>query len=187
MTTTQTKLLTYQEYLKEPETKLRFDIVDGKVIMSAAPSAYHQRTLRSAFRPLDRFVVERGLGEILFAPIDIVIQRDPLRTRQPDLLFISNESAGIIQDDRIHGGPDLVAEILSPSNNRREIEGKLADYASINVRECWLIAPEGQTIEVLQLEGGEWKRLSIRGIGENVETVVLQGLELNVTEIFQGA
>ena len=78
-------------------------------------------------------------------------------------------------------------EILSPSNSRADIESKLADYAGIGVRECWLVAPEGQTIEVLQLESGEWKRLSIRGVGENVETAVLQGLELPVLEIFQGA
>ena len=187
MTTTQTKL-TYEEYLKEPETKLRFDIVDGEVIMTAAPNPYHQRTLRRTFRPLDRFVNERGLGEILFAPLDIIIQRNPLRTRQPDLLFISNEKADIIiQDDRIHGGPDLVIEILSPSNSRAEIEGKLADYARISVRECWLLAPQGRTVETLQLDSGEWNRLAIRGIGENVETVVLQGLELAVTDIFQGA
>ena len=184
-TGTQTKL-TYEEYLNEPETMLRYDIVDGEVIMSAAPNPYHQRTSKRIFRPLDLYVTERGLGEILYAPLDIIMQRDPLRTRQPDLLFISNERVGIIQDDRIHGGPDLVVEILSPSNSRADIEGKLADYARIGVGECWLVAPQGRTVETLLQDGGEWKRISIRGVGENVETLVLQGLELPVSEIFQG-
>lgn len=187
-TTTTTTRLTYEEYLKEPVTMHRYDIVGGEMIMSAAPNPYHQRTLRRIFRPLDRFVTERGLGEILFAPLDVIIQRNPLRTRQPDLLFISSEKADIIiQDDRIHGGPDLVVEILSPSNSRADIESKLADCARIGVRECWLLASQGRTVETLQLENGEWKRLAIRGVGENVETEVLQGLELNVIEIFQGA
>ena len=185
--TTTTTRLTYEEYLKEPVTMSRYDIVDGEMIMSAAPNPYHQRTIRSTFRPLDRFVIERELGEILFAPLDVIIQRNPLRTRQPDLLFISNERANIIQEDRIHGGPDLVVEILSPSNSRADIEAKLADYARIEVRECWLAAPYGCTVETLLLEDGEWRRLAIRGVGENVETVVLQGLELPVSEIFAGA
>ena len=186
MTTTRTRL-TYQEYLKEPETMLRCEIVDGEVIMSAAPNPYHQRTSKRTLLPLERFVTGQGIGEVLYAPLDIIIQRDPLRTRQPDLLFISNERSDIIQDDRIHGGPDLVVEILSPGNSRADIESKLADYARTGVRECWLFAPQGQTVEVLQLDGGEWKRLSIRGVGEDVDTVVLRGLVLPVSEIFQGA
>ena len=55
-------------------------------------------------------------------------------------------------DDRIHGGPDLVIEILSPSNSRADIEGKLADYARIGVRQCCLISPEARSVEVPQLE-----------------------------------
>ena len=191
MTTTQTARLTYQDYLDSPETMLRYEIVDGELIMSAAPNLHHQRTSRRTFRPLDRFVTERGVGEILYAPVDVIVQQEPLRVRQPDLLFISNERATITQEDRIHGGPDLVVEILSPSNSRIEIESKLSDYARIGVRECWLVSPEAHTAEahtaeVLQLEGGEWKRLFIRGIGECIESVVLPGLELAVSEIFQG-
>ena len=186
MTTTRTRL-TYQEYLKEPETMLRCEIVDGEVIMSAAPNIYHQRTIRRTFRPLDHFVADHGLGEIFFAPVDVIVRMEPLRVRQPDLLFISNERATIIQEDRVHGGPDLVVEILSPSNSRADVESKLSDYARIAVRECWLVAPQGRTVETLQLDGGEWNRISIRGLGETVETVVLIGLELPVSDIFQGS
>lgn len=186
-TTTPTARLTYEEYLREPVTMSRYDIVDGEMIMSAAPHIDHQVISKRTFRPLDRLVLEHESGEIYYAPVDIIVQQDPLRSRQPDLLFISNERLGMIRDGRVHGGPDLVVEILSPSNSRADIESKLADYARIGVRECWLLAPEGCTVETLQLEGGQWKRLAIRGVGENVETVVLQGLELPVLEIFQGA
>ena len=165
----------------------RFDIVDGEVIMAAGPHIYHQTISGNINEPVRRFVREHGMGRVWFAPVDVVVQLDPLRVRQPDLLFISSDGAATIQDGRVHGGPDLVVEILSPSNSRADIESKLADYARIGVRECWLVAPDGQTIEVLQLESGEWRRLSIRGVGENVETVLLPGLELPVTEIFRDA
>ena len=186
MTTTQTKL-TYEEYLKEPETMLRFDIVDGEVIMAAGPHIYHQTISGNINESVRRFVRQNSLGRVWYAPVDVIVQLVPLRVRQPDLLVISSEGAAKIQDGRVHGGPDLVVEILSRSNSRRDIEEKLADYARIGARECWLAAPEGRTVETLLLEGGEWQRLAIRGVGEKVETVVLQGLELPISEIFEGA
>ena len=185
--TTATTRLTYEEYLEEPETMSRFDIVDGEVIMSAGPHIYHQTISGNINEPVRRFARENELGRVWYAPVDVIVQIAPLRVRQPDLLFISSEGAATIQDGRVHGGPDLVVEILSPSNSRRDIEAKLADYARIGVRECWLVAPEGRTVETLQLDGGEWKRLAIRGVGENVETVELEGLELPVSDIFEGA
>ena len=178
--------LTYQEYLDRPETLCRFEIVDGEVIMSAAASVCRQRTSRRALMPLHLFVDERGLGEVLYAPLDVVAQLEPLRVRQPDLLLISKERAGIVREGRIYGGPDLVVEILSPSNRRAELEGKLADYARIGVRECWVVSPEAHTVEVLALDNGGWRRVSIRGVGEQVESVVLAGLELAVGAIFRG-
>ena len=118
-----------------------------------------------------------------FAPLDIVIQREPLRSRQPDLLFVSNERADIL-GQTIEGAPDLVAEILSPSNTRSDIESKLSDYGHLGVDECWLVSPEGRTVEVLQLEEGAWKRLFIRGLGDEVESAVLPGLALSVSQLF---
>ena len=185
MTTTETELLTYQEYLKEPETMLRLDIIDGEVIMAAGPTRYHQIISGNVYRSVHSLVSDSELGEVLYAPVDVIVERDPLRVRQPDLLFVSNERADIL-GERIEGGPDLVVEILSLSNSRADIESKLSDYARIGVRECWLVSPQGRTVEILQLNAGEWKRLAIRGVGENVETTVLQGLELPVLEIFQG-
>ena len=190
MTTTTTATqarLTYEEYLKEPETMLRFEIVDGEVITSAGPHIYHQTISDNINEPVRIFVRENKLGRVWYAPVDVIVQLVPLRVRQTDLLFISSEGAATIHNGRVHGGPDLVVEILSPSNSRADIEAKFADYARIGVRECWLVAPQGRTVETLRLEGGEWQRLAIRGVGENVETEVLQGLELNVIGIFQGA
>ena len=185
MTTLQTGTrLTYEEYLETPETMIRCEVVDGEVIM-AGPSLQHQIISRHIFRPVDRFVVANGLGELVYAPVDVIVRRDPLRVRQPDLLFVSKERADIL-GERIEGGPDLVVEIISPSNTRAEIESRLADYASLNVRECWLVYPQLHAVEVLRLEGGEWQRAYIRGAGERIESAVLPGLELAITEIFEG-
>ena len=151
--------------------------------MSPGPTTQHQRILRQLFRMMDPFVTEHGLGEVLFAPLDILIQREPLRTRQPDLLFVSNERAGIL-GQIIEGPPDLVVEVLSPSNTRADVESKLADYGRIGVRECWLVSPEARTVEVLGLIEGSWKRISLYGLGDQVQSSVLSGLALAVSELF---
>ena len=183
--TTQTRLLTFADYLNEPETMERFEIIDGEVVMAASPTRYHQIASGNIYRPVHQFVSQRGLGEVLYAPMDVVVQRDPLRVRQPDLLFVSNERAEIL-GDRIYGGPDLVVEILSPSNRGAYIENKLADYARINVRECWLVCLPMRTVDILRLEGGEWRLAGVRGPGDRVESGVLPGLDLEVDRIFRG-
>ncbi|MCI0840868.1 MAG: Uma2 family endonuclease [Chloroflexi bacterium] len=182
--TTQTTLLTYDDYINGPEIKQRYDIVDGKMIfMAPAPTLRHQRILRLLVRILDTFVTEQDLGEIYFAPADVVIQRSPLRTRQPDLLFVSNERSEIL-GDVVEGGPDLVVEILSPSNSRQDIADKLADYANVGVRECWLVSPEAQTVEVLALTEGVWRRTSLHGQGDPIHSNIFDDLEAGVSQLF---
>ncbi len=72
--TLQTQRLTYEEYLNGPEIKARYDIVDGEVIMSPRPTTRHQQLLRKVFLILHQFVTEHQIGEVLFAPLDVLIQ-----------------------------------------------------------------------------------------------------------------
>jgi Uma2 family endonuclease len=181
--TVQTRRLTYEEYLAGPEIKARYDIVDGEMILLPKPTVEHQTILRELLVPLDQFVTEHQLGQVWFAPLDVVIRREPLRTRQPDLLFVSNERAGIL-GPVIEGGPDLVVEVLSPGNTRSDVVGKLDDYHQVGVQECWLVSPEARSVEVLELGEGEWRRVGIFGLGDQVRSEVLSGLALAVTEIF---
>jgi Uma2 family endonuclease len=181
---TQTHRLTYEEYLKTPEIKARFDIVDGVMTIAPTPTVAHQRILGNLFWKLDQFVSEQQVGEVLFAPVDVIVQRDPLRTRQPDLLFVSNERASIL-GDQVDGGLDLVVEILSPSNSRSDLEAKLSDYATLGVSECWLVSPEARSVEILGLTEGSWVRLGISGLGELVRSRVLPELDLAVVQLFE--
>ena len=181
---TQTHRLTYEEYLKTPEIKNRFDIVDGVMTIAPTPTVAHQRILGNLFWKLDQFVSEQQVGKVLFAPVDVIVQRDPLRTRQPDLLFVSNERASIL-GDQVDGGLDLVVEILSPSNSRSDLEAKLSDYATLGVSECWLVSPEARSVEILGLTEGSWVRLGISGLGELVRSRVLPELDLAVVQLFE--
>jgi Uma2 family endonuclease len=178
------KHLTYQPYLALPEMKARYSIVNGVRVMDAVPTPAHQLLLQELLLKLVPCIREHRLGELFIAPLDIVIHRDPLRTRQPDLMFISHRRRSIVGQQVITGGPDLVIDILSPSNTRRELEAKLQDYQSVNVREAWVVGTQGQTVEVLQLCPERIERVGLYGFGDTIASQVLPDLHLTMAEIF---
>lgn len=184
------KVLTYEAYLAMPEMKQRYEILDGELIMSPSPLPLHQWIAANVFRLLDAYVRGHQLGVVLFAPLDVVIHQTPLRTRQPDLLFLSAARSGIVGAEQLQGvpllahAPDLAIEILSPANTRRELDDKLRDYQSIGVRECWIISPEAHTVEVVRLSTQAVEPLNIFGRGMTVQSEVLVGCNLDVEAIF---
>lgn len=185
-----TKKLTYEEYLAMPEMKCRYEIIDGELMMAAIPLPIHQWIAANLFRAIDPFIRAGRLGVLLFAPLDIVIRRAPLRTRQPDLLFLSAVRSGITEGAQLRGlqllqqAPDLVIEILSPTNTRRDIDQKLEDYRSIGVRECWIVSPEALTVEVVRLSPDGLHTLDIFGSGMTIRSEVLEGLALPIADVF---
>lgn len=178
------KHLTYQQYLDLPEMKARYSIIDGELVMAAAPTPDHQTVVLELSSTLNSFVHEHRLGRVFVAPLDIVIRRDPLRTRQPDVMFISNARRYIIGLQVIEGGPDLVIEVLSPANTRQDLQEKLEDYQRIGVREAWMVSPQAQTVEVPQFSAEGVQRLGLYGLGHLIISQVLPELCLTVDEIF---
>lgn len=182
--------MTFEEYLKLPHTMKRYDIIDGVMVMPPAPSWEHQWVAANLFRLLDAHARRQGIGVVLFAPVDIEVQHDPLRTRQPDLLFLSTERTGITGRAQLRGvqtiqiAPDLTVEILSPNDARGDIQDKLDDYRRIGVRECWLVSPEAETVEVLRLSSETPERIGLFGRGETVRSGMLPDLHLSVDDIF---
>ena len=178
------KRLTYDAYLAMPEIKQRYSILDGELVLAAAPNPSHQTIVQELLLKLTPFVRERQLGRVFVAPLDVVIRREPLRTRQPDVMFIGQERRFIIGPQVIEGAPDLVIEVLSPANTRQELQGKLDDYRTIGVREAWVVSPEARTVEVLQLAPGAMQRLGLYGLGDLLASQVLPDLRLTVDDIF---
>lgn len=108
------KHLTYETYLTLPEMQQRYAILDGEIVMAAALNPLHQTVVLELAIRLAAFVRERQLGRVFVAPLDVLIRREPLRTRQPDLMSITQERRAIIGQQVIEGRPDLVIEVLSP-------------------------------------------------------------------------
>jgi Uma2 family endonuclease len=180
------KTIRWEEYLSLPLT--HYEIIDGEVKELPSPSVRHQLTLGTLHQHLFEQVVKTGLGIVLMAPLDILLSRTPLHTRQPDLLFISKERGGTAQEiaalDRLETTPDLVIEILSPSDTVTEWRGKLQDYARLGVRELWAVDPQDSSIEVLMNENGQWLSHGIFTGEMSIGSVVLPDLKLTAQQVF---
>ena len=184
------KKISFEDYLLMPEINHPYEIIDGEFMPSPAPIPAHQRIVAKVFTPLSNHVETEDFGMVLFAPVDIILQRHPLRTRQPDVLFIHRDKLSGTGFDAIEElqileiAPDLVVEVLSASDTERVLSGKLSDYQRIGVKECWLVSREARSVEVLQLTKEQSQSLGHFGLGETVRNEVLPDFQLTVDAIF---
>ena len=93
------------------------------------------------------------MGLFWSAPLDVVLS--DYDVAQPDILFVSNERASIITEANIQGAPDVVVEVLSPSTAGYDRGYKRVLYGRHGVRECWIVDPDAETVEILvEVEDG---------------------------------
>ena len=184
------KKISFKDYLLMPEINRPYEIIDGKFIPFPTPLPAHQRISANVFTPLSNYVEAKDLGVVLFAPVDIILQRHPLRTRQPDVLFIHRDKLSGTGFDAIEElqileiAPDLVVEVLSASDTEKMVSGKLSDYQRIGIKECWLVSREARSVEVLQLTKEQFQSLGHFGLGETIRSEVFPGFQLAVNAIF---
>jgi Uma2 family endonuclease len=135
---------TYELWEQLPHDEYRYEIIDGVLYMSTAPSPDHQRISRRALFALVEQIDRRGLGETFYAPIGLVIPgATPV---QPDLVVVLTASADIISAKRIEGIPALVVEVLSPSTVEYDLVTKRDIYAGAGVPEYWAFRPIGRDL-----------------------------------------
>jgi Uma2 family endonuclease len=159
------------------------EIINGKEIMGPSPFGRHQNIAVKVFRQLDRFVEQKQLGFVYFSPLDVIFE-DAINRLQPDILFIRKENMAIFQD-WIRGVPDMVCEIVSPGSYDKDTVVKKAIYERYRVPEYWIVLPEFKTIEILTIENDKYKRYSFAELEGVVTSKVIEGLQVNVKDIFE--
>jgi Uma2 family endonuclease len=138
---------TYSDYLATPEdSSRRYEIVEGELFVTAAPRPRHQQVVMSISRILSTLALEHELGEVLPGPITVWLHDDTVT--EPDIIFLRADHLHLVESGRVHGPPDLVIEILSPSNRGYDRSLKRARYMAYGVPELWIVDADANTIEV---------------------------------------
>jgi Uma2 family endonuclease len=163
--------LTYEDYAKTPDDE-RYELIDGELLMVPSPNRPHQWTVIHLGTRLIAFVEENDLGEVYFAPFDVVLS--DTNVVQPDVIFVSRERLGIITHANIQGAPDLVVEVRSPSTAYRDLTIKRRLYAEHGVKEYWMVDPEARTITVLLLRNGDFEEVGIYQKGQTLSSPTLE-------------
>ena len=135
----------YSDYMKW-RFQERVEIIMGKIFPMSAPTTLHQHIIGELFFTMYAFFKHTSCNVIL-SPIDVRLpvgkQGKTFKTvMQPDLCVICDKSKIVAQG--IIGAPDLVVEILSPSNRQIEMHEKFEAYQASLVREYWIIHPGEQ-------------------------------------------
>ncbi len=172
---------TYQDYLLLPEDR-RYEVIDGDLFMTPAPTPYHQLVSKRIERMLDDFVEKNHLGLVLYAPCDVVLSETDVV--QPDILFISAGRLSVVEEKFVSAAPDLVVEVLSPATATRDRVAKSKLYARTGVRELWIADPVARTIEVLVNSQEGFRRDALVGETETLRSVLLAGLEIPLSAVF---
>jgi len=175
--------MTTAEYLQTSETVLPRELAFGVLRAADAPTISHQRVVGELFLGLTRHVRERRLGEVLIAPVDIVLDADADLVVQPDLLFISHDRSHLV-GDRVFGAPDITVEVLSPYPRIGRIEEKVGWYARYGVRECWLVSQTKKEIAILTLADGTVAARALFARGRRITSEILGELDLQPISVF---
>jgi Uma2 family endonuclease len=170
---------TQEQYLAITDTQRHVEYTDGDLEFLPMPTDKHQSILEFLFVLLQAFVKPRGKVHVSGLRLQI---REGM-FREPDLVLL-RDSADPRRDDRFWTGADLVVEVVSPDDPDRDLVQKRRDYAEGGVAEYWIVNPLTQRIIVLTLEGKKYRRVGMFSRGSAARSVVLDGFEVKVSDVF---
>jgi Uma2 family endonuclease len=187
MALTATRRIGWDEYLQLPLTY--YEILDGEVNALPTPLFKHQKIVSELMIQLGVLIRRDAKGYLVPAPYDIVIRRAPVRTHQPDLLFLSHERAQHIPDlpnqPRIEIAPELVIEVLSPSDTASDWLEKLRDYHQIGVQEVWAVDLQPASVEVLRWSEAGWQSVGVFTGDQPIRSEVLGETPIAPATLFE--
>ena len=172
---------TLAEYLAMPDGPPYYEFINGIAHFMASPTTSHQECLLNLAVEMRTFVKKSQLGKVFISPLDVYLSDEEYY--QPDMLFVSNERKSIIQE-RIHGAPDLVVEVLSSSNAYNDLSHKKRMYEEFSVREYWIVDPLEKSVEILFNTENGFQIASKAYAKGVVQSQILSGFAVDVEQLF---
>ncbi|MHA2245149.1 MAG: Uma2 family endonuclease [Candidatus Hodarchaeales archaeon] len=172
-----------QKFPEWPEGPL-LEIIQGELFLTPSPSIEHQRISINLELSLIPFVRTKDLGEVLHAPIDVILSEEDVVI--PDMIFISKDNSDVTIERKIFGVPDLIIEILSPANQKRDLQEKRILYEKYCVKEYWIVNPKEKMLEIFVFGQKSKKFDNIRKFkeGDMITSTIIKGFHIPVKTIF---
>jgi Uma2 family endonuclease len=179
--------MSYNEYINLKETSDKMlEYIDGVVYMSPSPSTKHQRVSGRLNTKLMLYL-ENKPCEVIQAPYDIELKCDDIHDTKiviPDLSVICEKKG--FTDNKYIGIPDLIIEILSPSNQGHDLVTKFNLYMKYKVKEYWIVNPIKDAVTVYSLnDDGFYEQADIKVDTGIVHSSILTDFEVNLDYIFK--
>jgi Uma2 family endonuclease len=149
-TITQKRLLTAEEFflLPDPEDGSLQELVRGEVVTMPPAGGLHGVTCSKVDRKIGGFIDAGAGGTLACNDTGIITERGPDSVRGPDIAYWSKERLPVVPVGYIDIAPDMLVEVLSPSNTAKQIRAKLKEYFAKGVRLVWVISPEDRTLTI---------------------------------------
>ena len=129
----------------------RYEIINGEVCIRSVPVLNHQRLVGNILCIFNDYLDDKD--DEVFHNLDTFFDRD--NQYMPDIVVVCNPN--IIEEDGIHGVPDLIVEILSKSTARKDRNEKFFKYEKYGVKEYWIVDPFSKSVEVYHLKDGKFE------------------------------
>lgn len=175
---TSTKL-TYEDYCLLPDDGRRHEIIDGEHYVNPSPNTKHQTILVNLVYALAHHIRERGSGRVFAAPYDIVLS--DFDVVEPDVIYVTDARKHVITDANIKGAPDLVVEILSPSNHAYDEVVKFKRYDAMGIPEYWIVDPDRETVKIYRRTSSGYQ---LAPGADMITTPLIPGFSLPVRDLF---
>ncbi len=172
-----------EEYLELNANRL-VEFSHGILEVLPMPSQTHQLMVLYLYRLLLNFSETRRLGMTLVAPLPV--QLWPGKFREPDVVFMLAANAAR-RGEQYWEGADLVMEVVSSDDRRRDTETKRREYAQAGIPEYWIVDPQNEQLTVLTLDGDSYAVVGEFAPGETAVSRLLDGFAVEVTAVFTAA
>ena len=180
-------IYTYADYLMW-KIKDRLELLKGKIFQMGAPSLTHQTVSMNFSHLLSNYFYKTPC-KLFAAPFDVRLAKKGEKDNeiytvvQPDLCVVCD--ADKLDERGCWGAPDLIIEILSPGNSKKEMLNKYELYEEAGVREYWVVRPDYKEITQFVLENNKYRTLPPVVEGTIIHSAIFPDLSLQTEDIFR--
>ena len=185
-----TKRYTLADYLTWIDD-VRRELIDGLISLMAAPTYEHADVSRNIVLKLDNAVKNNRCDcKLYYAPVDVCLPEngetddDKIYTVvQPDIFVVCDKSK--LRNGKCYGAPDMIVEILSPTNRKKDLITKHQLYEKAGVREYWIANPKSKNVTTYIMQNnGEYDDGIEYILDEKIPAYIFDGCIIDVNEIF---